>query len=213
MVTNFVKAQRDFCETQPGLQKLAEKFIKIEDTIYDRICKTCVRDDTDFNVILHGDLWSNNIMFKYDDNGDVEDTVIVDFQICYFGPPVLDVTYCLYTSSNNDVTELDWDMLAQHYYDELRSTLTKLNYTKKLPSLMEFNAQMILRGMYGAYVGIICEAGRMIEDVSDDGANVFISDDAADYRLKMLLNPKVVPKIIKLLTYFDRKGYYDNDDV
>lgn len=213
MVTNFVKAEREFCKTQPGLEKLVEKFTNIEDTFYDRICATSVRDDNEFNVILHGDLWSNNIMFKYDDvTGDVEDTVLVDFQICYYGPPALDVTYCLYTSSHNDVAELDWEMLVQHYYDELRATLTKLNYSKKVPSLMEFNAQMIMRGMFGASAGVVCEAGRMLENVGDDGVANFIVDGAAEYRLNMLLNPKVAPKIVKLLKYFDRRGYYDSDD-
>lgn len=212
MIKNFVVAERDFCKTQPGLEELVEKFTKIEDSHYDRICATSVRDDNDFNVILHGDLWSNNIMFKYGDNGDAVDTVLVDFQICYYGPPALDVTYCMYTSSNNDVSELDWDMLVQHYYNELRTTLRKFNYSKKVPSLMEFNAQIIMRGLYGAAVGVVCEAGRMLENVGDDGLANFVSDEAAEYRLNMLLNPKVAPKIVKLLKYFDRKGYYESDD-
>lgn len=213
MITNFVVAEREFCKTQAGLEKLVGKLTKIEDTFYDRICSTCVRDDNDFNVILHGDLWSNNIMFKYNDNGEIEDTVLVDFQICYFGPPALDVTYCLYTSSNNEISELDWDMLVQYYYDELRTTLKKLNYSKKVPSLMEFNAQIIMRGMFAASVGIICEAGRILENVGDDGAAKFVTDEAAEYRLNMLMNPKVVPKIVKYLKYFDRRGYYESDDL
>lgn len=213
MVKNFVVAEREFCKTQPGLEKLVEKLTKIEDTFYKRICATTVRDDNDFNVILHGDLWANNIMFKYDDNGEVEDTVLVDFQICYYGPPALDVTYCMYTSSHNDVSELDWDMLVQYYYDELRTTLKKFNYSKKVPSLMEFNTQIITKGMYGASIGVVCEAGRMLENVGENGLTNFVNDEAAEYRLNMLLNPKVAPKIVKLLKYFDRRGYYESDDL
>lgn len=214
MTTNFVVAKREFCKTQPGLEKLCEKFSKIENTFFDRICASTVRDDNDFNVVAHGDLWSNNIMFKYNDNGEVEDAVLVDFQICYFGPPALDVTHCLYTSSHNDVSESDWDMLVQYYYDELRATLKKLNYHKKIPSLMEFNAQMIMKGMYAASMAIVCEAGRMMENFGDgDGGLVnYVIDEAAEYRLNMLLNPKAAPKIVKLLKYFDRIGYYECDD-
>lgn len=212
MIKNFLLAEIEFCKKQPGLEKLVEKLTNIEDTFFDRISATCVRAEDDFNVILHGDLWSNNIMFKYDDNGDIEDTVLVDFQMCNYGPPALDLTYCLYTSSDNDISELDWDMLVQYYYDELRTMLKKLNYSKKILSLMEFNAQIIMRGMYASSIGIICEAGRIMENVGEDGAANFIVDDAAEYRLNMLLNPQVVPKIVKLLKYFDRKGYYDSDD-
>ncbi|XP_037043490.1 uncharacterized protein LOC119079604 [Bradysia coprophila] len=212
LVSNFLIAQAEFCKKQPGLEKLAEKFNIVKDTIYDRIAASCARDDNDLNVILHGDVWSNNIMFKYGDNGEVEDTVLVDFQICYYGPPVLDVTYCLYTSSHIDVSESDWDMLVQYYYEELRSTLAKLNYQKKVPSLTEFNVQIILRGMYAASMGIITQSSRMLENVSENGLADLIRDDKAEHRLNMLLNPKVIPTIIKLLKYFDRRGYYEGDD-
>lgn len=211
MLTNFVITQMEFCKTQPGLEELSEKFVKIKDKIFDRIRNSCVRDDNDFNVILHGDLWSNNIMFKYDENGQVEDTVLVDFQICYYGPPVLDVTYCLYTSSNNGVSESDFDTLAKHYYDELDTTLRKFNYTKNCPSLSEFNVQLLKRGWLAAYVGIICESGRFLENVGENGVTIFLNDDeeTVEKRLKMLLNPVVKDKIVKLLKYFDQRGYYE----
>lgn len=212
MVTNFLLAEIEFCKIQPGLEKLAEKLSKIEGNFYDRVCAACVRGESDFNVILHGDLWSNNIMFKYNANGEPDVAVLVDFQICYYGSPALDITYSFYTSSHNDVSESDWEELIQYYYDELRTTLQKLNYSKKIPSLMQFHTQIILKGLYGACAGIICEAGRILENVGDDGVANFVSDDAAEYRLNMLLNPKVASKIVKLLKYFDRRGYYDNDD-
>lgn len=211
MIQNFLLAQIEFCKTRPDLQKVAKKLTNIQGSFFDRMSATCVRDEDDFNVILHGDLWANNVMFKYDDNGEIEDTILVDFQICNYGPPALDVTYCLYTSSDDAISEVDWEMLVQHYYDKLRDMLAKLNYSKKFLSLMEFNAQIIMRGMYASSLGIICEAGRILENVGDNGVLNFIVDEAAEYRLKMLRNPKVEPKIVKLLKFFDRKGYYDND--
>lgn len=211
MVKNFLVAKREFCKTQPDLENLVEKFTKIEDSFYDRMCAASVRDENEFNVILHCDLWSNNVMFKYDADGGLEDAALVDFQVCYYGPPALDITYTLYTSSHKDVCELDWDMLIQYFYDELKSTLNKFNYSKKIPSLMQFHTDIIMRGLHGAWAGVVCEALRMLENVGDDGLASWVNDDAAEYRLKMLLNPDVVPKIIKLLMYFDRRGYYECD--
>ncbi|KAJ6641296.1 hypothetical protein Bhyg_06232 [Pseudolycoriella hygida] len=206
MLTNVVVAQKEFCKRKPHLEYLVPKLNGIENTFFNRICETTTRNDNDFNVIVHGDLWSNNIMFKYDKNGDVEDTVLVDFQLCYYGSPALDLTYCMYTSSHNDVTESDWDILVQCYSKELRKTLKKLNYSKKVPSLMELNAQIIMKGMYAAGVGPMCEGGRMLENVGADGLANFVIDEAAEYRLNMLLNPKVAPKIEMLIKYFDRRG-------
>ena len=56
---------------------------------------------TPIDTCCHGDFWSNNIMFKYDAEGKVKDTVLVDFQLINYGHPAYDVLYLLYISADS----------------------------------------------------------------------------------------------------------------
>lgn len=65
----------------------------------DLVLEAVKRQETGFNVLIHGDLWVNNIMF-----GDFEDAVrLVDFQLAHFTSPVIDLLYFIITSTTIDV--------------------------------------------------------------------------------------------------------------
>merc|ERR1719323_2144341 len=61
---------------------------------------------TPIDTCCHGDFWSNNIMFKYDAEGKVKDTVLVDFQLINYGHPAYDVLYLLYISADS---QYEWE--------------------------------------------------------------------------------------------------------
>jgi len=53
--------------------RFASKIHRVADNVADFFIKLLERDDDDFNVFIHGDLWINNMMFRY---SDVTDEVV-----------------------------------------------------------------------------------------------------------------------------------------
>lgn len=89
------------------------------------------------NVICHGDLWTNNIMF--DDTKPMPRCVFVDYQCIRYAPLVLDILQLLYVNSSRSYREKYEKELIEFYHGVLLKSV-KFNNTIKtgdLPSLEE----------------------------------------------------------------------------
>ncbi|XP_055604094.1 uncharacterized protein LOC129752332 [Uranotaenia lowii] len=96
-------------------------------------------------VLNHGDFWTNNIMFKYQDN-ELVDAIFVDFQNCVVGSPIIDLLFFLTSSPAYDVLETSKDELIYTYHETLSLLLQRLNYKKKIPSLVDLQVELLKYG-------------------------------------------------------------------
>jgi len=93
----------------------------------------------EFKVLNHGDGWSNNIMFQYNENNEIQDTYFVDLQIPKWGSVAQDFYYFLMSSTSLDVKTSKFDYFIWYYHLELVKHLKLLNYSKELPTLRSIN--------------------------------------------------------------------------
>ena len=104
-----------------------------------------------FNVLCHGDFWSNNIMFKYNDTNEPVEIIFVDFQMCLWTSPAIDLLYLIITSAAKDIKIKLFDYFIQYYYSKLVSSLKIFNYSTNMPTLKELHLDVLSRGFYGNF--------------------------------------------------------------
>ena len=66
------------------------------------------------------------MMFRYDDNGQVVEMRLVDWQISRYAHPATDIVHFLYSSTTSETREKHLGELLNHYYDTLSAALDLL---------------------------------------------------------------------------------------
>ncbi|XP_059472504.1 uncharacterized protein LOC132194922 [Neocloeon triangulifer] len=101
------------------------------------------------NVLSHGDLWLNNMLFKDDPNGQVKATLI-DFQTYRYAPPVLDILSFLHLTTSRKFRWNHQSELLKFYHSTLVKILLKANVNPDLaPSLEELEKSAFSLRLFG----------------------------------------------------------------
>ncbi|KAJ9590309.1 hypothetical protein L9F63_027852, partial [Diploptera punctata] len=96
VVRGTIRSCAEMISTCPGYEKYVDVLHSLEDTLVPDMRKAIAMDDSGYNVLNHGDLWLNNIMFRYnEDSQQVQDVRFVDYQLSYYSSPVVDLFYFL----------------------------------------------------------------------------------------------------------------------
>ncbi|XP_043254566.1 uncharacterized protein LOC122398592 [Colletes gigas] len=116
---------------------------------------------TKHNVVSHGDLWGNNLMFS---NDIPPKCLLVDFQLLRYSPLAHDVAQFLYLCTDRSFREASEETMLKHYYSVLRETLNSMNsISVEVPSWSE-----LVQGMEEQRLGALITAAIYYQTVLMD---------------------------------------------
>ncbi|XP_054731372.1 uncharacterized protein LOC129239687 [Anastrepha obliqua] len=138
----------------PGFEKISQKLHHFHNN-FKSICLRAAerRKDDRIVVMNHGDLWTANFMYAYDDpQQPIKPTraIFVDFQVNFYGSPGCDLNFLLNTSIRLDLLKYRRDELINVYFQTFTETLKYLHY-ENIPTLEDLKYELRARELYGLF--------------------------------------------------------------
>ncbi|XP_046749906.1 uncharacterized protein LOC124413403 [Diprion similis] len=204
-VRSLAKETANWSELNP---RIPEKLLKLFDVMYEKACEVTLYREDDFNVLNHGDLWVNNVMFRYDNDQKPVDHIFVDFQFCHWGSPTEDLLFFFGSSLSDDVRVQHRDSLIREYQATLTTTISKLKCKTEPLSFENLQALLERRAFY-----------EVIASITKLASVVFEEGEEFDFEEKMKVGEEYVHpgyrgknyrKIMtRLLPLYDSMGLLD----
>lgn len=108
-----------------------------------------------YAVICHGDCWNNNMLFKHE-NGIPVDIRLLDWQICRYASPVLDLMYFIFTASTKAFRDQHYEALLDVYHQSLSGFLRRLGSDpEKLFPRKALDEQLQTFGRFGLLMAVM----------------------------------------------------------
>ncbi|XP_046990941.1 uncharacterized protein LOC124596025 [Schistocerca americana] len=203
----FKAVAREFRATA-GYERYAEK--------YKNLSKKVVKDYNTYwesnnhmlNVVMHGDCWKNNFMFKYV-GGNPTDIRILDFQFSRMHGPAGDLVYFLYANASEEVHRHHMEDLLQEYHSTLVGLLRRLGMEQQAEAytLQEFRNEMEAAATLGVFYSAMTCLVITSEKYGADFKEFFQGDGSSDSVLENAYkNPTIMSYLKYLAPIYDKKG-------
>ncbi|XP_068157280.1 uncharacterized protein [Drosophila tropicalis] len=202
---NFVQC----CATYKGNEAYIEDVKALQHNMVKEMFNMAKLDTEEFNVLNHGDLWSNNIMFKYDAFDKIKEVFFVDHQLPRYGSVVQDLYYFLLSSTKLEDKLDKFDENIKYYHDSLVEHLKLLNYSGEIPKLQDIHLSLIKRGMWGYNAATGVMSVVLLDPNKSANLETFFGDSedaAASIQTLSYSNARYRKHIQKVLPWLHNRG-------
>ncbi|ALC47761.1 CG10513, partial [Drosophila busckii] len=212
MFEGFVEVAAEFAGSCPELgsvyqqklQRLQKHIMRLSEKVYEP-------QPNEFNILTHGDFWTNNIMLRKQTADQPLDMLLIDFQFAAWASPAVDLHYFLNTSLETEVRMAEHDALIQYYHSVLVQTLRALNFTGHIPTLRQLRLQIEKGGFMAVTATLTCQAIMLNDETADADFNSLMKVDerARNFKRTAYKNKRLQGILKQLLPVYDHCGLLD----
>ncbi|KAL5274455.1 hypothetical protein ACFFRR_000909 [Megaselia abdita] len=183
----------------------AEKMFSNLGDLMDKYFQCTKLKPDEFNVLTHGDIWTNNIMFKG------ENTLLLDYQLSLYGSPILDFIQLVFSSANSEIIKGHFDELLKHYHTNLSKNLKLLEYTKKIPTMTDLHLSVYKNRSWIVHILNGSLAIALMTPVKDLDLDTIMKLDDKGMSLKTMMysNKNYVGRLSEILEWLESRGLLD----
>ncbi|KAG5678866.1 hypothetical protein PVAND_008497 [Polypedilum vanderplanki] len=208
MFTNLIKALEKLDDCKIYVEKLKKFNAR---SIFNKLLNDDSPMKCGFKVLNHGDLWTNNAMFKF--NGDAAvDVLLFDYQISIWGSPVFDLIGFIFTSIQEEFRTNKFDELIEFYHQELSEALQIIAYEQHIPTLAEIHEELMEKNHLAVLVPsfLFFVKYSRNEPIDIEAMMSDTNDVELDQIYKQIYECPVLVKSIKqLLPFLYERGFLD----
>jgi len=196
----------------PKMQKFVENYngkskdIFVREMIYSEKFKT----------ICHGDCWTNNFLFRYSPDGEVEECRLLDLQIGRIGSPALDLNYLLFTSTTRQTRQAHLHRFLLEYYSEFASALAAGGLPLKF-TLDELKREYRAKHAFGLLMGIMVIPATLVNKEETPDFTFEEGDDMEEkmkeyqsfFREQLKKSDNYEPRFVGMVEDLVECGFFD----
>ncbi|KAH8232367.1 hypothetical protein KR032_004870 [Drosophila birchii] len=212
IMRNLLQALSRSLELDQDLkQRYQAKIDRMVDRVMDYGEQSTTINPGDFVTLIHGDLWTTNVMFQIDSKGHPSNAIFIDFQFTVWNSPAIDLHYFFSTSIHENLRLEKQDELVQFYFYKLVDALKKVKYSGRIPSLFEFQQQFRTKAFYAAFASLIFEPTMVYNGKGEASMQQILSSSDKGMRFKndLYQSAEMRKKLHHTLPFLDHLGLLD----